>query len=499
MSVQNNDRQDNKQIADTLSADAVNSPLATKATEATDRSKATPVAEADLQYVNDTSAAMLLATPRHTRRLLYLIAAFITSALIWASFAQLDEVTVGIGRVIPSKQLQVVQNLEGGIVKEIYVAEGDLVDPGQPLLLIDDTRFRSDLRESLQERANLQGEIARRKAALQSVKIQTQTELGDWRSLVSLEMTELPLDEAFQKQFPNVLLREQAGLMEHLNDLRSELNIVERQVAQKEQEQLELASQIHHLEASYRLVREELELTEPLAREGVVSRVELIKLERQVNDIKSELNSSRLMAPKLRFALQELISKHREVAFSFRSKTQDELSTLEGDWAEMSELQIGLLDRVKRTTVLSPVKGTVKQFNITTVGGVIQPGMDIVEIVPIEDNLLIEAKILPKDIAFLRPGLEAVVKFTAYDFAIYGGLSGKLEQISADTIEDEEGNSFYQVRIRTETNYLGDKENPLPIIPGMMAETDLITGKKSVLDYLLKPILRAKQHALRER
>ncbi|MCL6417464.1 HlyD family type I secretion periplasmic adaptor subunit [Aestuariirhabdus sp. Z084] len=484
----------NKDEQPVNASSAPDSVLADKAA-----SNGSPVREADLYYVNDTSAAMLLSAPRHTRQLLYLIAAFITSALIWASFAELDEVTVGIGRVIPSKQLQVVQNLEGGIVKEIYVTEGDLVEQGQPLLLIDDTRFRSDLRESLQERANLQGEIARHKAALQSVQIDEQSKADNWRSLVRINMAVLPLDEEFQLQYPNVMLREQAGLMEHLNNLRSQLNIIERQVAQKEQEQVELASKISHLEASYRLVQEELSLTEPLAREGVVSRVELIKLERQVNEIQSELNGSRLMAPKVSYARQELISKHREVAFKFRSETQNELNDLEGAWSQMSESQIGLLDRVERTTVLSPVKGTVKQINITTVGGVIQPGMDIVEIVPIEDNLLIEAKILPKDIAFLRPGLEAVVKFTAYDFAIYGGLTGKLEQISADTIEDEEGNSFYQVRVRTEKNYLGDQSKPLPIIPGMMAETDVITGKKSVLDYLLKPILRAKQQALRER
>lgn len=455
--------------------------------------------ESDLNYVDDLNAAMLLKTPRHTQYLLYLIAAFVLTAIFWASKAELDEVTVGIGKVIPSKQLQVVQNLEGGILKEIYVGEGELVEPDQPLLLIDDTRFRSDLRESLQERANLQGSIARHRAALLSVQVDGSEQSQDWRSSVQVINSDLPLEEAFKNDFPAVVQREQAALDERLNNLRSQLNIVERQVAQKEQEQHELSSKISHLEESNSLVEEELAITIPLAEAGVVSRVELIKLERQANEIKGELASSKLLIPKIDLALQELISKRREIASKFRSETQDQLNELEGQWSQISEAEISLQDRVDRTTVLSPVKGTVKQINITTVGGVIQPGMDIVEIVPIEDNLLVETKILPKDIAFLRPGLEAVVKFTAYDFAIYGGLKGKLEHISADTIQDEEGDSYYLVRIRTNQNYLGDDSDPLPIIPGMIAEVDLVTGKKTVLNYLLKPILRAKQTALRER
>lgn len=458
-----------------------------------------PPREAELSYVDDLNAAILLKTPKHTQHLLYLISIFVLLATLWAAFAQLDEVTKGIGKVIPSKQLQVVQNLEGGILKEIYVREGEAVEPGQSLLLIDDTRFRSDLRESLQERANLQGNIAKHKAAMQSVQIVESPKAKSWYQRVKIEKAPLPLDDEFKQSFPNVVQREQAALEERLNNLRSQLFIVERQVAQKEQEQRELASKISHLEASNTLIEEELSMTVPLAEDGVVSRVELIKLERQVNEIKSELASSRLLAPKVRYALQELVSKRTEVAYKFRAETQEQLNELEGQWSQISEAEISLRDRVDRTTVSSPVKGTIKKINISTVGGVIQPGMDLVEIVPIEDNLLVEAKILPKDIAFLRPGLEAMVKFTAYDFAIYGGLKGKLEHISADTIQDEEGNSFYLVRVRTENSYLGDETARLPIIPGMMTEVDLITGKKTVLDYLLKPILRAKQTALRER
>lgn len=453
----------------------------------------------DLTYVDDVNEALLLSTPKHTRRLLYIIAAFVISIIVWASFASLDEVTKGSGKVIPSKQLQVVQNLEGGILKEIYVAEGEAVEPGQPLLLIDDTRFRSDLRESLQERANIQGSIARDKAALASVRINENGELKDWKKSVEISVAPLPLDADFIKDFPNIVQRKKAVLDERLNNLHSQLSVVARQISQREQERRELVSNISHLKESLKLVKEELAITSPLAEDGVVSKVELFRLKRQVNETQSELASTELLIPKVGYALQELISKRREIAHQFRTETQEQLNELQGQWEQMNEAQINLRDKVDRTTVVSPVKGTIQKINISTVGGVIQPGMDIVEIVPIEDQLLVEAKILPKDIGFLRPGLDAVVKFTAYDFAIYGGLKGKLEHISADTIQDEEGNSFYLVRIRTENNYLGDENRPLPIIPGMLAEVDVITGKKTVLDYLLKPILRAKQGAMTER
>jgi adhesin transport system membrane fusion protein len=195
--------------------------------------------------------------------------------------------------------------------------------------------------------------------------------------------------------------------------------------------------------------------------------------------------------------MREAVFQRLDVALTFRTEQQETLNQVEQQIASMTEGKVSLQDRVARTVVTSPVDGTVKKLHVNTVGGVIQPGMDIIEIVPSEDNLLIEAKIAPQDIAFLRPGLEAVVKFSAYDFTVYGGLNGQLETISADTIQDEEGNSFYLVKVRTEKNNIGDAET-LPIIPGMTASVDIITGKRSVLDYLINPIVRAQNTALRE-
>ncbi len=452
----------------------------------------------ELYFVDDTSSAILLNTPKRTRLLVWTILLFFLAMLTWAYFAELDEVTVGSGKVIPSSQLQVVQNLEGGILRETFIKEGDIVEIGQPIMRIDDTRFKSDFREQEQQFITLQSDVVRLKSELESVVLSKDRKLS-WQEQVYVKPVELQYPSEYKQKYPHLVVSEQAHFDERLAGLINQLLITGQQVEQKKQELVEVNSKVRHLRRSYNLVNKELKLTQPLAKEGVVSQVELIKLERQVNDIASELASSRLLIPKLKSVIQENINKRREGALDFRKKVIEELGQSESKLAVMGEAKVGLEDRVSRTTVVSPVKGKVKTININTLGGVIQPGMDLVEIVPLEDNLLIEAKILPKDIAFLRPGLDVVVKFTAYDFAIYGGLKGSLEHISADTIQDEEGNSFYLVRVRTDKSQLGEGENPLPIIPGMLTSVDVLTGKKSVLDYLLKPILRAQQSALRER
>ncbi|EPO7451926.1 HlyD family type I secretion periplasmic adaptor subunit, partial [Vibrio fluvialis] len=233
------------------------------------------------------------------------------------------------------------------------------------------------------------------------------------------------------------------------------------------------------------------------ADEGVVPRIELLKLQRQVNDTRRDLTSSELKVPVLKSALRESMLSRIDAALKFRSQQQDALNQTQDKLSAMTESTVGLEDRVNRTVVVSPVTGTIKTLYVNTVGGVIQPGMDIVEIVPTEDTLLVEAQIAPQDIAFLRPDLPAIVKFSAYDFTKYGGLEGTLEHISADTSQDEDGNSFYLVRVRTKETSLGHDAS-LPIIPGMTASVDIITGKRTVLDYLLKPILSAKDNALRE-
>lgn len=434
---------------------------------------------ADREYLTDLGSAVLQQSPRGGRLMLWAVVLFFVFAAYWASIAELDEVTRGTGKVIPSSQVQVIQNLEGGILAEILVSEGDIVKPGQTLLRIDDTRFASSYREGRVGYLNLKARAARLQAEAEGV--------------------EFVIPEEVQNQQPELVQREFHLFQSRAEELESNIRILEQQVNQRKQELAELNVKEANLVGSYQLLRRELDLTAPLEKEGVVSEVEVIRLKRQVNDLDGQLKATRLAIPRLRSILEEAEQKVEETKLEFRAKSREELNETLAELARTTEANQALEDRVKRTWVKSPVRGTVKQLMVNTVGGVIQPGMDLVEIVPLEDTLLVEAKIRPSDIAFIRPGQDVTVKLTAYDFAIYGGLHASLEHISADTITDSEGESFYLVRVRTDRNQLGSEAEPLPIIPGMQTEVDILTGKKTVLTYLVKPVLRGMNRALSER
>jgi len=451
----------------------------------------------ELDYVDDKTAALLLNTPNSARVMLWVMVLFFMLAILWASWAEIDKVTVGQGKVVPSSQVQVVQNLEGGLVKEILVREGQKVEKGQQLLLIDDTRFRSDYREREQQVANLTASVLQLSASITSVELNQDFDESNWQKSVLLNFNKLAFPPVLNETQPNLVARQRAEYRQDLNNLRNQLSLLDQQVKQKQQDLVEIQARVRNLRESYRFANKELEITRPLAEEGVVPRIELLKLQRQVNDTRREMTSSELKVPVLKSAIREAMLSRIDAAQKFRSEQQEKLNEAQDKLSSLTESTVGLEDRVNRTVVTSPVTGTVKTLNVNTVGGVIQPGMDIVEIVPSEDTLLVEAKIAPQDIAFLRPDLHTIVKFSAYDFTKYGGLEGTLEHISADTTTDEEGNSYYLVRVRTKETSLG-KANSLPIIPGMTASVDIITGKRTILEYLLKPILSAQNNALKE-
>ncbi|WCP69091.1 HlyD family type I secretion periplasmic adaptor subunit [Vibrio tubiashii] len=451
----------------------------------------------ELDYVDDKTAALLLNTPNSARVMLWVMVLFFVLAALWASWAEIDKVTVGQGKVVPSSQIQVVQNLEGGLVKEILVREGQKVEKGQQLLLIDDTRFRSDYREREQQVANLTASVLQLSASITSVELNEDFDETNWQKSVLLNFNKLAFPPILEETQPNLVARQRAEYRQDLNNLRNQISLLDQQVKQKQQDLVEIQARVRNLRESYRFANKELEITKPLAEEGVVPRIELLKLQRQVNDTRREMTSSELKVPVLKSAIREAMLSRIDAAQKFRSEQQEKLNQAQDKLSSLTESTVGLEDRVNRTVVTSPVTGTVKTLNVNTVGGVIQPGMDIVEIVPSEDTLLVEAKIAPQDIAFLRPDLHTIVKFSAYDFTKYGGLEGTLEHISADTTTDEEGNSYYLVRVRTKETSL-DKDNSLPIIPGMTASVDIITGKRTILEYLLKPILSAQNNALKE-
>jgi adhesin transport system membrane fusion protein len=433
----------------------------------------------DLPFMSDSNMAVIIGASRSSHLILACTALFIAVALIWATFANLEEVTRGQGKVIPSTKIQVVQNLEGGILTEILVREGDYVDKDQPLVRLDDIRFSSSYRETRSKYLSLLARSSRFYAEANDKPIEIPAIV--WQEDEKLAKNEIALYES------------------RASELKSNIAILKQQEAQTRQELAEHNAQENKLARSHELVKQELDMSAPLEAEGAISEVEILRLKRSVNDLRGELEATRLAVPRLQSAYEEIKNKITDIEISFRTEARSKLNEIEAELSSLEETLRGQEDRVNRTLVTSPVKGTVKQMLVTTIGGVVKPGMDLVEIVPHEGNLLVEAHVRPADIAFLRPDQNAQVKLTAYDYAIYGGLPAKLEHISADTITDENGESFYLIKVRTQRNYLGTENHPLKIIPGMTAAVDILTGQKSVLDYLLKPVLRAREMALRER
>ncbi len=432
----------------------------------------------DITYMSSAAGAVLEQSPRGGQQLLWSIALFFVVMVIWAALAEVDKFTRGEGKVIPSSYVQVVQNLEGGILAELHVREGQVVKANQPLLRIDDTRFSSSQREAKVTLEQLKAKIARLDAEAEG---------------------ELFVIEEFADIDSHALQEELAVYSSRQLELKSRNQVLIEQIQQKKQELSELGAKRNQIGRSLELLESELTMTRPLADQGAISKVELLRLERQVNDLQGELEAAVLAMPRAESSLEEARQKLSNGELAFKAEAQKERSEIASELSRLMETRGALEDRVQRTLVRSPVAGTVKQLMVNTIGGVIQPGMDIVEIVPIEDKLLVEARVRPADIAFLHPGQKAKVKFTAYDFSIHGGLDGEVVHISPDTIVNEKDESFYLVRVETAASFLGSESQALPIIAGMTASVDVLTGKKTVLDYLLKPILKTKQLALKER
>jgi len=432
----------------------------------------------DVDLATDIRAAIMAQSPRGGRAIIWFVLLLFIFFMVWASYSEIEQVTRGSGKVIPSTQIQVVQNLEGGILSEINVDVGQLVKKGQLLLRIDETRFSSSFKQNRVRYLLFKAKAARLTAEASGKEFKVPKEVTDER--------------------PEIGVREKELFESRKREFVSSMQILEQQVKQREHENDELSSKLEELIRTYALLIKELELTRPLVAQGAVSEVEVLHLERQASQMEGEIQTIKQTIPKAQSRLQEAQLGIRENQLAFFNKAKSELNEVLAELEDVSASAIAIEDRLRRTNVLSPVTGTINRLMVNTVGGVIQPGMDLVEIVPLEDTLVVEARIKPADIAFLRPEQEAKVKFTAYDFTIYGGLEAKLEHISADSITDEKGNSFYSVRLRTTRNYIGLESNPLPIIPGMVASVDILTGKKTILSYLLKPILRAKYMALRE-
>jgi adhesin transport system membrane fusion protein len=433
----------------------------------------------DYEFMHSLSAAVLEVAPTRLRIVLYFWIFAIFAFLVWANFAYIDEIARGDGEVIPSGENQMIQNLEGGIVEEILVKEGDSVEKDQILLKIDNQKSVSSYSSNAIKAEALQAKILRLEAEAKGEDFQ--------------------VPEDVKKRLGQFIENEKSLFETNKKELNSKISALREKLAQRKQELQEAYSQRDHLASSYSMISKEVRMTKPMVAKGVRSKIDFLKLQREANEIESKYDAVKKSIPRLRSAIKEVKNNIRETQLNFQSQAKEQMNEALAELRSLKATSTALEDQVTRTIVKSPMKGIVQKLYVHTVGGVIKPGQDIMEIVPSDETLLIKVKILPKDIAFIYKGQRAIVKFTAYDFSIYGGLEGKVVQISPDSIKDDEGNVFYEVRIKTDKNYIGRHGKHLKIIPGMTTTVDIITGKKSVLDYILKPILKTKQYTFTER
>jgi adhesin transport system membrane fusion protein len=429
-------------------------------------------------FEQEADAVMSRGRTHRAQKIVRTAVVVVLLLLLWAAFAQVQEVTRGDGKVIPSRQLQVVQSLDGGVVSEILVREGQLVEAGQMLLKIDETRATSGVRESAAQGFALRARQARLRALAEGAPFQP------------------PAMQAGSDVEKRILEEERRLYETRVSELHTLLAINGQQLQQRQQELSEMKARQGSAQRQEGFGQQELAKTRPLLATGAVSEVDILRLEREVAKAHGDADQAGAQIARVQASIGEAQRKTQETELIFRNEARKEMADVMGKLNALNEGAVALADRVDKAQVKSPVRGRVQRLLANTVGGVVQPGKDIVEIVPLDDNLVLEAKVQPKDIAFIRPGQEATVKFTAYDFSIYGGLSATVENISPDTVVDERGNAFYLVRVRTTQVHFNDR---MPIIPGMTAEVDVLTGKKTVLAYLLKPVLKAKAYALRER
>jgi adhesin transport system membrane fusion protein len=435
--------------------------------------------EKDYEFMNSLSSAILNRAPSNVSKVIKIWLFTIFAFIVWASLAEIDEITRGDGDVIPYGQNQVIQNLEGGIVDEILVNEGEIVKVDQVILKINNAKSTSTSRTNEMKFQELEAKQLRLYAEANGLEFK-EVKTDDMVLLAQIELN--------KKLYNSNKL-----------EFTAKDNSLVEQIAQRKQEYKEAEARIRSLKKSLEFVTEEIAMTAPMVREGVKSKVDFLKLKREANGIENDIQSAQLSLPRLQSAIEEYKNKREESKQLFINTAKNELNDVTAEIQRLKMGQVALDDQVERTMVKSPVEGIVQKLFVHTVGGVIKPGDDLVEIVPTNKKLYLEIKIKPSDIAFIHPGAEAKIKISAYDYAIHGGLIGKVVSISPDTITDKKDNTFYLIHVETEKNYLGTQEHPLNIIPGMTASVDIVTGKKTVMQYILKPILKSKQYVFSER
>jgi adhesin transport system membrane fusion protein len=433
----------------------------------------------DIAFMSELEAAAHLRPSRASQFFLFAVAGLFVWLFVWAAVSQVDERVRGTGQVMPSSDIQVVQSLEGGVVTDILVHEGQHVKKGDVLLRINDVQFVSQSRGIEAQKAGLTAMEARLKAQVSGQPFK--------------------LDDDFAEKYPDIAVNEQKLYLSQQAELKNALSILDDQVREAEANLAEVRASIGQYSKSKALLQKELDITRRLVAKKAQPEIEQLRLERQLNDISGNLLAAVQSQQSLEAKLSAARKQEAQKKGDFRSNALADLNDTETKIAAMRESLASVKDKVSRSELRAPVDGVVQKTYVKTLGGVVEPAQRLVEIVPTANDLMIRARVSPSDVAFLKPGQKVRVNITAYDPQIYGTLTGKLERISADTMHAQNGDVYFEIDVRTDRNYLGDAAHPLPIAPGMVAETEVIVGKRTILTYLLKPVLRTKDRAFTEK
>jgi len=427
-------------------------------------------------WVLEAEWSRIMQTPVKAKGLLYLVSIVLFLLVVWSYFAEIDEVAKGDGKVIPSQQLQVLQSYDGGIVQDILVTEGQTVKAGQVLLKVDPTRFLSSLEENTTQFAALAAKVQRLSALTQGKALR--------------------FNKALQAQAPSIVENERKLYNSNLAELDEVAAGSDSRIMQRRQDVEEERANLSQYQNVLSLTKKELSVTKPLLASGAVSEIEILRLGRQVVELEGNITKSKVAIERGLNAIEEEIIKKEESRLRLVNRWNQELTDATGEMATLQQSQTSLEDVVSQADIRSPINGTVQRLLINTVGGVITPGSAVVELVPQDDQLIVETKVSPKDIAFIRQGQPAILKFSAYDFTIYGGMSAEVQPISADAITNDKDETYYLVRLETKRSIADES---LDILPGMIVQVDILTGKKTVLNYILSPLFNVTASALRER
>ena len=442
----------------------------------------------DKEYVNSLYAQAYDKPKLKVDIFFLLIILLFVSAIVWANFAKIDELARGTGKVIPTEKIQSVQSLDGGVIEDILVKTGQHVLSGQVLMKIDTTRFEASMEET---REGYNQWLA--------MKIRLESEaLID----INKKIPKLNFSKDIKNKSSDYIRSESILFENRVEELKSSIRVFNSQLNQKRQELSEIRSKLKQLKLSLKLVKSQRHTIKRLVQSGVKSKVDMIVIEKEYQQLLGDIRSAQLSIPRSNYAINEAKNRANEKIRQFKTQAATKLQEISVQIRKAEAKMVSDTDKIEKTEIKSPVNGIVKEIFMNTIGGVVKSGMDLINIVPTSDILLVEAKIDPRDIAFINPKQKAIVKITAYDFSIFGGLEGQIVEISADSIidkESKEGKSYYKVVVKTNKNYLEKDGEKLPIIPGMIASVDIVTGEKSIMDFLLKPILKIKQNSLHER